>query len=73
MGEIGGIVWMADRRDELIAAWRFGEFLLDMRSLELTRGNTPVRIEPQSLKILEFLLQSRDRVVSKDDLVAHIW
>jgi DNA-binding winged helix-turn-helix (wHTH) protein len=32
-----------------------------------------VRIEPQSLKILEFLLQSRDRVVSKDDLVAHIW
>ena len=33
----------------------------------------PVVIEPQAFDLLAYLIQNRERVVSKDDLIATIW
>ena len=40
---------------------------------ELHRGEGPVAIEPQVFDLLVHLIRHRDRVVSKDDLLATIW
>ena len=37
------------------------------------RAGKPVAIEPQVFDLLVYLLRNRDRVVSKDDLIAGVW
>ncbi|MDU8913638.1 tetratricopeptide repeat protein [Aestuariicoccus sp. MJ-SS9] len=53
--------------------WSFGPFSLDERVFELRRNGRPVAIEPQSLRVLLFLIRERVRVVAKDDLIDAIW
>ena len=35
--------------------------------------NAPVHVEPQVFDLLDYLVRNRDRVVSKDDLIASVW
>ena len=51
----------------------FGDFALDTGRRELRRGSEPVAVEPQVFDLLVYLVNNRDRVVSKDDLIASIW
>jgi len=53
--------------------FRFGHYVLDLDRLELRRGNTPVSIEPQVFSLLVYLLQNRDRVVSRDEIIDAVW
>jgi len=51
----------------------FEEYALDPDRCELRRGTAPVSIEPQVFDLLLYLIRNRDRVVSKDDLLATVW
>jgi TolB-like protein/cytochrome c-type biogenesis protein CcmH/NrfG len=51
----------------------FADHRLDTDRRELRRGSQPVAVEPQVFDLLVYLLQNRDRVVSKDDLIASVW
>jgi TolB-like protein len=51
----------------------FENFALDGERRELRAAGTPVPIEPQVFDLLVYLIDNRERVVSKDDLIASIW
>ena len=51
----------------------FDNHKLDADRRELHRGSTPVAVEPQVFDLLMYLVKNRDRVVSKDDLIASVW
>jgi pimeloyl-ACP methyl ester carboxylesterase/DNA-binding winged helix-turn-helix (wHTH) protein len=51
----------------------FGDYALDVSRRELRRGSGLVAIEPQVFDLLVYLLQNRERVVSKDDLLEAVW
>jgi DNA-binding winged helix-turn-helix (wHTH) protein len=51
----------------------FGSYEIDVERRELRRGDVPVHVEPQVFDLINYLVQNRDRVVSKDDLIASIW
>jgi TolB-like protein len=51
----------------------FDDHMLDDDLRELRRGHEPVAVEPQVFDLLIYLVQNRDRVVSKDDLIASVW
>ena len=51
----------------------FAEHTLDTDRRELRHGSEPVAVEPQVFDLLVYLLHNRDRVVSKDDLIASVW
>jgi DNA-binding winged helix-turn-helix (wHTH) protein len=51
----------------------FKDFALDGERRELRARGTIVPIEPQVFDLLVYLIQNRDRVVSKDDLIASVW
>ena len=51
----------------------FGDHALDTDRCELRRGSELVALEPQVFDLLVYLVQNRDRVVTKDDLIATVW
>jgi len=51
----------------------FGDCVIDSERRELRRGADPVAVEPQVFDLLVYLVQHRDRVVSKDDLLQAVW
>ena len=51
----------------------FAGCVLDGDKREFTRHSEPIAMEPQVFDLLLFLLQNRDRVVSRDDLIASVW
>ncbi len=53
--------------------YRFGNFVLDVGRRELMNGAEMVAVEPQVFDLISYLVENRDRVVSKDDLIEHVW
>jgi TolB-like protein len=51
----------------------FGQHVLDTARRELHRGAEQIVVEPQVFDLLVYLLQNRERVLSKDDLLASVW
>ena len=51
----------------------FDDHTLDTDRRELRRGSEPIAVEPQVFDLLVYLVRNRDRVVSKDDLIASVW
>jgi TolB-like protein len=53
--------------------FRFENFSLDADRRELRCGGDLVSLEPQVFDLLVYLIRNRDRVVSKDDMIAAVW
>jgi TolB-like protein/DNA-binding winged helix-turn-helix (wHTH) protein/Tfp pilus assembly protein PilF len=53
--------------------FQFSNHVLDAGLRELTRGGEAIAVEPQVFDLLIYLVENRDRVVSKDDLIETIW
>lgn len=51
----------------------FANHSLDTDRRELSRGSERIAVEPQVFDLLVYLVRNRDRVVSKDDLIASVW
>jgi pimeloyl-ACP methyl ester carboxylesterase/DNA-binding winged helix-turn-helix (wHTH) protein len=51
----------------------FADMVLDGEQRELRAGSKLIAVEPQVFDLLEFLIRNRDRVVSRDDLLAAVW
>lgn len=51
----------------------FAGHILDTARRELRHGTEAVPVEPQVFDLLVHLVENRDRVVSKEDLIASVW
>ena len=58
---------------ELNVRYLFEDYTLDIDRRELLRGTGPVAVEPQVFDLLLYLIRNRERVVSRDDLLASVW
>jgi TolB-like protein len=56
-----------------IVRYLFEDCVLDLDRRELRRGAALVAVEPQVFDFLAHLVRHRDRVVSKDELLATVW
>ena len=56
-----------------LLALRFGPFELDVRSGELRRNGTTVRLQPQPLKVLLLLAGRPGDVVTREEIQSEIW
>jgi DNA-binding winged helix-turn-helix (wHTH) protein/Tol biopolymer transport system component len=55
------------------SGYTFAGFHLDVRRLGLSRGDEPVALEPKAFDVLRYLIERRDRLVPKDELLDAIW
>ncbi|MCC6947691.1 MAG: winged helix-turn-helix domain-containing protein [Bradyrhizobiaceae bacterium] len=53
--------------------YSFEDFSLDEDRRELRCGSELIAVEPQVFDLLHYLIRNRERVVSKDDLIATVW
>jgi DNA-binding winged helix-turn-helix (wHTH) protein len=53
--------------------YAFGEFVLDVQLYQLRRGGSPVPLEPKVFDVLRYLIEHRDRVATKRELLAALW
>ena len=52
----------------------FGDdYEIDVDRRELKHAQLPIHVEPQVFDLLVYLVRNRDRVVSKDDIIASVW
>ncbi|MGB8606989.1 winged helix-turn-helix domain-containing tetratricopeptide repeat protein, partial [Bradyrhizobium sp.] len=51
----------------------FDNYTLDADRRELRCGSDSVAVQPQVFDLLVYLVQNRERVVSRDDLIASVW
>ncbi|WP_229715464.1 alpha/beta fold hydrolase [Mangrovihabitans endophyticus] len=53
--------------------YRFNEYELDTHRHQLRRAGEPVHVEPRALDLLCHLVEHRDRVVPKNELLDEVW
>jgi DNA-binding winged helix-turn-helix (wHTH) protein/tetratricopeptide (TPR) repeat protein len=53
--------------------YKFGEFRVEVGKRQLLRGGAPVALTPKAFDTLLHLIQNRQRVVEKDELMQAIW
>jgi TolB-like protein/tetratricopeptide (TPR) repeat protein len=53
--------------------FHFSDFVLDTDRRELSQADRGVAVEPQVFDLLVYLIEQRDHVVSKDELIEKIW
>lgn len=46
---------------------------IDAGAYEVRRGGTVVPVEPQVFDLLVLLLENRNRLVTKDEILEHVW
>jgi TolB-like protein/DNA-binding winged helix-turn-helix (wHTH) protein len=51
----------------------FEDQVLDPVRRELTRKGQPIMVEPKVFDLLIYLVENRERLVTKDDLIAGVW
>jgi predicted ATPase/DNA-binding winged helix-turn-helix (wHTH) protein len=55
------------------AVYRFNDVEIDPACREVTRAGVPVHLEPQAFDLLVLLIEHRDRVVAKAELLDGVW
>jgi len=53
--------------------YRFDPFELDMARFELRKGGEPCSLEPQVFALLAYLIEHRERLVSRDEIFEKLW
>ena len=53
--------------------YRFGPFELDMDKIELRADGEVCPVEPQVFSLLALLVENRERLVTKDEIVEKVW
>ncbi|MER7013730.1 response regulator transcription factor [Saccharopolyspora sp. NPDC000359] len=52
---------------------RFADLTVDERSMRVRRGDRLVELSPTEYKLLRYLVLNADHVVSKDQIMDHVW
>ena len=53
--------------------YRFGQFELDLATVELRARGERLSLEPQVFALLALLVENHDRLVSKDEIIEKVW
>jgi DNA-binding response OmpR family regulator len=51
----------------------FGALVLDLASATATVDGVAMTLAPQEFRLLSFLAENADRVLSRDDILDHVW
>lgn len=50
-----------------------GDLILDNQTLEVTRSGKQVKLTPQEFKLLQYLMNNKGRILTRDMILSRIW
>jgi len=54
-------------------SFRFGAVQIDFKRAEVRKSNAPVELSAMEFKILQYFIENRGKVVSRDELLDEVW
>ena len=60
-------------RTPLTETFKFGDVKVDFTKMELSREGNPVTLTSQEFKVLKFMIQNAERVLSREELLNFVW
>src|SRR5262245_27714975 len=57
----------------IAVGYQFDDVAVGLRTFSVSKGGAVVGLEPKAFQELVFLIENRDRVVEKDDLLNAVW
>jgi len=60
-------------RTQLSETFTFGDVKVDFKKMELLREGNLVQLTSQEFKVLKFMIQNAERVLSREELLNHVW
>jgi adenylate cyclase len=69
---LGNTSFLEERRNFAVI-YRFDAYSLDTETLALKSGTDKITAEPQVFLLLQYLIENRARIVSKDDIINAVW
>jgi DNA-binding response OmpR family regulator len=60
-------------RPPLTETFAFGDVKVDFTKMELSREGNSVQLTSQEFKVLKFMIQNAERVLSREELLNHVW
>lgn len=73
LARVKAVLRRAERQPEAERVYRYGKLTLDMSKHEVTVGGQPVELTSKEFALLECLLRSKGRVLSRDYLMDQVW
>jgi DNA-binding response OmpR family regulator len=53
--------------------FEFDQVKVDFTKMELLRDGQPMQLTAQEFKVLKFMIQNAERVLSREELLSHVW
>jgi DNA-binding response OmpR family regulator len=73
LARLEAVLRRATRRFEAPECYRFGDIFLDFKKYLATKGGKPLDLSPREFRILKFLIEHRNQVISRDQLLDGVW
>ena len=58
---------------EVVNRLQYADLEIDEDTMRVTRGGRPIQLSPTEFKLLRFLTVNRERVLSKSQILDHVW
>ena len=71
--KIATILRRFDRETPEIETYQFGDISLDFKKLEVKKGSENLSLMTREFAILKYLIENSGRVISRDELLIHVW
>lgn len=52
---------------------KVGDLVLDTKTLEVSRGTKKIQLTPQELKLLQYMMQNKGRILTRDMILNRLW
>src|SRR5690606_2309713 len=52
---------------------KIGDLVLDTKTLEVRRGDKLIPLTPQELKLLQYMMQNKGRILTRDMILNRLW
>jgi two-component system, OmpR family, alkaline phosphatase synthesis response regulator PhoP len=54
-------------------SYEFGDIAIDFRNAEVRKGGRPINLATKELQLLRYLIENRDRVVPRQEILRRVW
>jgi two-component system OmpR family response regulator len=73
IARVRAVLRRSRRGDRAGGRLSYADLVLDEETMRVSRAGQPIRLSPTEFKLLRYLLLNAERVLSKDQILDHVW